>query len=128
MTGRMFDRSLLTSRSPDDILALMAGVALFFSPLLLGFGDSGTAAWIAPVLGPVIAALAVKLLISPADWGKWAYLALGLFTSAAPWILGFGATATAVWTHLILGVAVAAAGVRRLFFPAHPVGTDPHAT
>lgn len=52
MTGRMLDRSLLTGRSPDDILALVAGVALFFSPLLLGFGDSGTAAWIAPYSAP----------------------------------------------------------------------------
>jgi uncharacterized membrane protein HdeD (DUF308 family) len=124
----MLDRSLLTGRSPDDILALVAGVALFFSPLLLGFGDSGTAAWIAPVLGPVIVAVAVKLLIAPADWGKWAYLALGLLTSAAPWILGFGATATAVWTHVILGAAVVAAGIRRLFVPSHPAGPDPHAT
>ena len=128
MTDRIFDRSLLAGRSPDDILALLAGAALFFSPLLLGFGDSGTAAWIAPVLGPVIVAVAVKLLIAPADWGKWAYLALGLLTIATPWFFGFGATATAVWTHLTLGAAVAAAGVRRLLFPSHPVGTDTHAT
>jgi hypothetical protein len=60
--------------------------------------------------------------------GKWAYLALGLLTLAAPWILGFGATATAVWTHVILGAAVAAAGIRRLFVPSHPAGPDPHAT
>jgi uncharacterized membrane protein HdeD (DUF308 family) len=128
MTGRMLDRSLLAGRSPDDILALVAGVALFFAPLLLGFGDSGTAAWIAPVLGPVIVAVAVKLLIAPADWGKWAYLGLGLLTLAAPWVLDFGATASALWTHLVLGAAVAAAGIRLLFVPSHPVEPDPHAT
>lgn len=126
MTDRYLDRVSFTGRLPDDVVALVAGVILFFSPLVLGFG--GSAAWSAAVAGAVIAAVAVRLLITPADWRRWAYPGLGLFTLAAPWILGFGASTTAVWTHLILGAAVAAAGIRRLFVPSHPVGPDTHAT
>lgn len=33
---------------------------------------------------------------------------VGLWTVAAPWVIGFSAVATAMWTHVIVGVVVAA--------------------
>ena len=126
MTGRHLDRLSLNGRSPDDILALAAGVVLFFSPLVFGFGESGAAGWTAHIAGAVIIALSAKLLIAPADWGKWGYLALGLFALASPWLLGFAGTADALWTHLILGVVVAMAGIRRLLVQSRHVGPDAH--
>ena len=77
--------------------------------------------------------MAVRLLLSPAEWGKWACIVLGLATFLAPWVLGFSGMAVASWTHIVLGLAVGGIGLWRLFVPTEPgtsgpIGPDPRST
>ncbi|UEM25299.1 SPW repeat protein (plasmid) [Skermanella mucosa] len=132
MTKQYLEKSPSASRAPHDILALVAGAALFLSPLAFGFGG-GAVSWAAYAAGALVAAVSVKMLFTPAEWNKWAYIVLGLGTFVAPWVLGFSGTTDALWTFVVLGLAVAAAGLWRLFAPlgsetSGHVGPDAHST
>ncbi|QQP87596.1 SPW repeat protein [Skermanella sp. TT6] len=107
--------SFFAARSPHDVLALIAGIVLFFAPLVAQFGEAGVANWTAHIVGAVVIAVSAKMLLTPADWSKWAYIVLGLAIFLAPWVLGFSTVAAASWTHVIVGLAVGAVGIRRLF-------------
>ncbi|UEM07454.1 SPW repeat protein (plasmid) [Skermanella rosea] len=117
MTRKQIGGSLFAARSPHDVLALIAGIVLFFAPLVAEFGEAGTAVWTAHIVGAVLIAVSAKMLLATADWNKWAYIVLGLATFLAPWVLGFSTVAVASWTHVIVGLAVGAVGIWRLFGP-----------
>ena len=44
---------------------------------------------------------------------------VGLWVAVAPWILGFAATVTAMWTHVVLGLLVAAAAAWEIWEIRH---------
>ena len=125
--------SFFAARSPHDVLALIAGIVLFFAPLVAQFGEAGVANWTAHIVGAVVIAVSAKMLLTPADWSKWAYIVLGLAIFLAPWVLGFSGMAVASWTHIVLGLAVGGIGLWRLFVPTEPgtsgpIGPDPRST
>ncbi len=105
MMSALSDRSLVQLQ---DWANMVLGAALFVSPWVLGFAGETAPAWNAWVCGAVIAALAVVALLSFAEWQEWINAALGLWVAVSPWLLGFAALSAALWTHLILGVLVAA--------------------
>jgi hypothetical protein len=110
-------RKYLTSRSgmaTVDAAQLVAGLVLFAAPWVLGFTDTQAAAWNAWIVGAVIALVALGALTMFNRYEEWANLALGLWAVIAPWALGFAAGA-AMWTHLAVGVVVAALAGSRLW-------------
>lgn len=90
---------------PRDLLNLVLAALLFVSPWLLGFAGEPLAAATAWVTGLVIAVVALAaLFIKSVAWVESISLAMGVWTVAAPWILGFGTVMFALWAHVAAGV------------------------
>lgn len=90
-----------------NIVNALAAAFLFVSPWLLGFAGEQAASWNAWISGLVIAGLALAAVVDLKEWEEWVNLILGLWVAVAPWLLGFAAIATAMWTHVAIGVGVA---------------------
>lgn len=91
----------------QDWANLVLAICLFVSPWVLGFADTAAAAWNAWAFGVVIAALAIAALSQLAEWEEWVVAVLGVWVAIAPWVLGFTAVTSAVWSHVILGILIA---------------------
>ena len=89
-------------------ITLVLGALLFTSPWLFGFSGEQTAAWSAWVTGGLIATVAAIALMELREWEEWAIGALGLIAAVSPWLFGFAGVSHAMWTHVALGIAVAA--------------------
>jgi hypothetical protein len=90
-----------------NIVNALLAAFLFISPWLFGFSETQTASWNAWICGLAIVVLAIAAVSALYEWEEWANVALGLWTAVAPWILGFAGIAAAMWTHVIVGLAVA---------------------
>jgi len=99
-----------------DSINLILGAGIFLSPWLFGFASEVTASWNAWLSGVIIAGLAIAALAAYADWEEWLNLAVGLWVAVSPWLVAFSATTTALWVHLIGGVAVALIAAGRIWF------------
>ncbi len=101
----------LTARKEDHTInglnLALAGV-LFVSPWLFGFAEHQTASWNAWVSAALVALVAGIALAQFYPWEEWLNALVGLWVAASPWLLGFAGVATAMWTHLVIGLAVAA--------------------
>jgi hypothetical protein len=98
-----------------NIINAVLAVFLFFSPWLVGFRDVQIASWNAGVCGLVISLMAALAITRLQEWEEWSNALLGLWTAAAPWILGFASTMTAMWTHVLVGLAVVVLAVVELW-------------
>ncbi len=98
------NRSELTA---INIVNAVLGVLLFVSPWLVGFREVQAASWNAWICGLAVLVFAAAAVADLQEWEEWVNGALGLWTIAAPWILGFAGTAMAMWTHVGIGLAVA---------------------
>jgi cyanate permease len=87
---------------------LVLGAVLFLGPWLFGFADQPQAAWNAWITGIVMIGLAAAAIFAFAEWEEWVNLVVGLWALAAPWILGFAGDASATWSHVVVGLVVAA--------------------
>ena len=105
----------LNGRTTLDLAALVAGILLFVAPWALGFAAAGGAAWNAWIVGGAIALVALGALVAFNAYEEWANLALGLWAAVAPLALGFADQASALWTHVVLGLVVAALAAGRLW-------------
>lgn len=101
---RLKQRSDLTA---INIVNAVLAAFLFFSPWLIGFTDVEPAFWNAWVCGPLIGFLAIAAVNALYEWEEWVNAALGLWTLAAPWFLGFSHVTGAMWTHVGVGLAIA---------------------
>lgn len=90
-----------------DVLSVIAGALLFLSPWLFGFAAEAAASWNAWIIGALIAAVAVGALVRFRAWEEWVNLILGVWSFAAPWLLGFAGIAAAVTIHMVVGGLVA---------------------
>jgi SPW repeat len=99
----------LTDRDDRKINSVNAalGAILAISPLLLGYASAAEATWTAVIGGIVITAVAVAALSHMFEWEEWVNLVAGVCIAASPWLLGFAATTTAVWTLVTIGSLVA---------------------
>ncbi|HEU6441677.1 MAG TPA: SPW repeat protein [Microvirga sp.] len=96
-----------TELTAINIVNAVLAAFLFVSPWLFGFSGAQAASWNAWICGLAVAVLALAAVKDLHEWEEWANLALGLWTLAAPWILGFAGIAAALWTHAGIGLAVA---------------------
>jgi hypothetical protein len=98
------NRSELTA---INIVNAILAALLFVSPWLIGFRDLQAASWNAWICGLAVFVLAVAAMTELQEWEEWVNGALGLWTLVAPWVLGFASVATALWTHVGVGAAIA---------------------
>jgi SPW repeat-containing protein len=89
-----------------NIITAVMAVFLFFSPWLVGYRDVQIATWNAGACGLAIGLMAAFAITRLQEWEEWSNATLGLWTAAAPWILGFAGTMVAMWTHVLVGLAV----------------------
>lgn len=72
------------------------------------FGALPAAAWNAGIVGLLIVCCSAVALGRYGAWAEWSNIALGCWAIAAPFALGFGAAEAAMWTHVLIGICVAA--------------------
>jgi hypothetical protein len=86
----------------------LLGLFLLASPWLLGFVDLPEASRNAWAAGGIVLILAVAAIAALREWEEWINVALGLWIAVSPWLLGFAMAVTPRWTHVGVGIAVAA--------------------
>jgi hypothetical protein len=91
-------------------LVLGAGLAC----AAFAFTGVPAAAWNAGIVGILIACCSAAALYRYGAWAEWSNMTLGYWTVAAPFLLGFGAVEGAMWTHVLVGVCVAAIATMQL--------------
>ncbi|MFI0843595.1 SPW repeat protein [Mesorhizobium sp. IMUNJ 23232] len=101
--------SLMEGRKAQDWINLALAVCLFVSPWFIGFVTDVRPAWNAWVVGVVLAGFTLAAISAFAEWEEWVNFLLGLWLVVSPWLLGFSANVNAMWTHVIMGVLIAAA-------------------
>ena len=100
-----------------DVLNLILGAFLFFSPWIFGFA-AGVQSQNAMISGIVIAVLSIAALAAFAEWEEWLNLIVGLWVLVSPWVLGFADT-TAMWVHAIIGIVVTVIAAVELWMMHH---------
>jgi len=91
-----------------DVINLVLGAVLFVSPWALTYADGGSVAWNAWVFGIIVAVIAAAALVSFAVWEEWLNAAVGLWIAVSPWVFGAAGNPRVLWTHIVVGLAVAA--------------------
>jgi hypothetical protein len=89
---------------------MILGLALILAPFALGYSTNPTALWSSIVVGAVIAiASGYKAYTNAADrWEDWVDVVAGVIAILLPFVFGFSAVTTALWTYIVLGVIVVA--------------------
>ena len=96
---------------------------LEWTNLLLGFGlasialmfmGAPAAAWNAGLVGLLIALCSTMALSRYGDWAEWCNLTLACWAISAPFLLGFGSVAGAMWTHVLIGLSVLTIAIMQL--------------
>jgi hypothetical protein len=100
-----------------DVLNLILGAILFFSPWIFDF-SAGVQSQNAIISGAVIAVLSIAALSAFAEWEEWLNLVVGLWVLVSPWVLGFADT-TAMWVHVVIGIIVAVVAAIELWMMHH---------
>ena len=90
-----------------DAANALLGIALLLAPWGLSFTDETAAALNAWIAGGAIALIAVDALLNQHRWEEWANFVFGVWTVAAPWLLGFAGVSGAMYAHVVVGVIVA---------------------
>jgi len=106
-------------KKPQDWINVVLAGCLFLAPWVLGFAEERYAAWNAWISAVVIAALAIGALSAFQEWEEWLNLVAGIWVVVAPWVLGFAAVVAAMWTHVILGLLIAAAAAWEIWEVRH---------
>ncbi len=97
-----------------DVVNLILGMILFFSPWLLGLSAGAPWQSSSPIIGLLIALLSVAALAAFAVWEEWLNLIAGLWLVLSPWFLGFHNTGAMI-LHVVIGTIVAALSAVRVW-------------
>ena len=104
----------------QDYLDVLLGVWIAASPWVLGFADGyPLAAWNAVIIGGAIVVLAAIDLEFFSKFDESAMIALGAWSIASPWTLGFAGHQAATLSMVVAGVAVVALTVWELATNKH---------
>ncbi|GJE39352.1 SPW repeat protein [Methylobacterium persicinum] len=100
----------IKNRTEDMVpnaINILLGALLILSPWLLGLEYETAVARNALISGIAIAGVAAIALDRTYDWEEFLNLAVGMWVAMAPWVFGFADGGFMMWTHLIIGLAVA---------------------
>ncbi|HEX4135741.1 MAG TPA: SPW repeat protein [Bryobacteraceae bacterium] len=94
-----------------SLIALLAGLWLFFSPWIYGaFANSN--AWNSWIVGALIFLFARIRMNRPAETGlSWLNSILGIWIFISPWVYGYTANSGRVVNSLLVGLIVFCAGI-----------------
>lgn len=85
------------------------GVFLMIAPYLFNYGDNPAAYWTSVLAGGIVAIASIweGVETRKENWEYWVAAIVGIVAIIAPFVLGYGALAEAMWTSVIVGVLVA---------------------
>jgi len=109
MTGKRW-----TKEAFIDLGNVGCAALLLLAPWVFDFTSEVVAAWNAWLSGSAILAAVAMVLINEAKWEGETSLALGIWVSIAPSVLGFPGHALAAMTHVLVGFSVLAFAVAKL--------------
>lgn len=93
------------------------GGAFAAAPFLLGYADNQVALWTSVLLGGAV--MVVSFIEAGAEdkerWEYWVAISAGIGAIVAPFILGFGAHASAMWTSVAVGMLIALTAGYKLY-------------
>lgn len=94
-----------------SLIALLAGVWLFFSPWMYGaYGNANT--WNSWIVGAAIFLFSLIRIRRPAATGLcWLDTVLGIWVFVSPWVYGYNGFPGPMINNLIVGIIVSCAGV-----------------
>ena len=94
------------------------GLALGIAPFVLGYGEDSSAMWTSVVLGAIVLLVSAYRAFdnSEAGWEYWVAGMAGVLAVIAPFVLGFSALTTALWTSVVVGVIVAVLAGYEVFY------------
>jgi hypothetical protein len=115
--------SFTEGKTAQDWVNLVLAVCLFISPWVIGYVADVTPAWNAWIVGVVLAVVTLATLSAFAEWEEWINFVLGLWLIASPWALRFATDMHAMWTHVVMGILVAAVSAWAIWGHRHA----PHA-
>jgi hypothetical protein len=89
-------------------LITILGLVLIVAPFVLGYSGETTPMWTSIILGAIVALSAAykALARDEARWEAWVAGIAGVLAVIAPFVLGFSALTTAMWTSVVLGIVV----------------------
>ncbi len=91
---------------------LAAGIWLILAPFILGYSAVTAALWNDILIGLAVTGLAWVRVAKPMERGaSWTNVVLGVWLLAAPFALGYSATAAAMWNDIVIGIVVVVLGV-----------------
>jgi hypothetical protein len=90
---------------------IVLGVWLMITPFLLGYSNVAML-WTSVVVGAMVVILAWMRMANPASaaWKSWTNALLGLWMTAAPFVLGAAGSKTTLWNSIIVGAAITVLG------------------
>jgi uncharacterized membrane protein len=95
-----------------ETINLILGVGLACAAFV--FTGVPAAAWSAGIVGVLVASCSAAALYRYGAWAEWSNMTLGYWTVVAPFLLGFGTDKAAMWTHVLVGICVAAVATMQL--------------
>ncbi len=100
--------SVMKVEHPREWLNMVLAVVLFVSPWVFGYVGETMVAWTFWATAVVVAIFSViALFVESARPVDAVSLILGVWTIAAPWIVGFAAIKAALWTCVAVGILLA---------------------
>jgi hypothetical protein len=110
MTGKRWTKETII-----DLGKVGCATLLLFAPWAFDFASDVVAAWNAWISGSAILVAVAMVLIDEAQWEGETTLALGIWLSIAPSVLGFPSHASAAMTHVLVGFSVSTLAVAKLW-------------
>jgi hypothetical protein len=101
-----------TAHRGQDIIELIAGIWLFFTPFFVSRNAATidvytNALWDSVIVGALFMIVAILAMTRDrAAALEWVNVVLAIWLFVSPWVLGFAAFTTAAWTAWIVGVIV----------------------
>lgn len=99
----------ITTKRWQDLGNIVLGAWLFVSPWVMGYEETlRNASLNAHIAGLAIVLVAAVAVYIPRVWEEGLNTALGLWTIASPWVLGFAAMRSVAMNAVVVGILVAA--------------------
>jgi uncharacterized membrane protein HdeD (DUF308 family) len=94
----------------------IAGVLLILAPFVFSYADNQAALWTSLMAGLVVIVASVweGFERQKENWEYWTAGIVGIVAIFAPFMLGFGSHASAMWTTVIMGAVIAILGFGKI--------------
>lgn len=99
----------------------LAGIILIIAPYIFGYATNAPALWTSLVAGIVVLVASIweGIETRKEDWEYWVAVIVGILAILAPFALGFGSIASAMWTSVVMGASIAILAGSKLWSAGH---------